>query len=48
MAAPAVASPTTLPGLFAKQIKANLKKTAKGDRGTLISAAESAISAGPR
>jgi hypothetical protein len=29
-------------------IQANLKKTAKGDRGTLISAAESAISAGPR
>jgi hypothetical protein len=29
-------------------IQANLKKTAKGDRGTLISAAESAIGAGPR
>jgi hypothetical protein len=29
-------------------IQANLKKTAKGDRSTLISAAESAISAGPR
>lgn len=29
-------------------IQANLKKTAKGDRGTLIRAAESAISAGPR
>jgi hypothetical protein len=29
-------------------IQANLKKTAKGDRGTLIAAAESAISAGPR
>jgi hypothetical protein len=29
-------------------IQANLKKTARGDRGTLISAAESAISAGPR
>ena len=29
-------------------IQANLTKTAKGDRGTLISAAESAISAGPR
>jgi hypothetical protein len=29
-------------------IQANLKKTAKGDRGTLISAAEAAISAGPR
>jgi hypothetical protein len=29
-------------------IQANLKKTTKGDRGTLISAAESAISAGPR
>jgi hypothetical protein len=29
-------------------IQANLKKTAKGDRATLIGAAESAISAGPR
>ena len=29
-------------------IQANLKKTAKGDRTTLIGAAESAISAGPR
>jgi hypothetical protein len=29
-------------------IQANLKKTAKGDRATLISTAESAISAGPR
>jgi hypothetical protein len=29
-------------------IQANLKKTAKGDRGTLISAAEAAISTGPR
>jgi hypothetical protein len=29
-------------------IQANLKKTAKGDRATLIRAAESAISAGPR
>jgi hypothetical protein len=29
-------------------IQANLKKTTKGDRGTMISAAESAISAGPR
>jgi hypothetical protein len=29
-------------------IQANLKKTAKGDRGTLISAAESAIRAGAR
>jgi hypothetical protein len=29
-------------------LQANLKKTAKGDRGTLISAAEPAITAGPR
>jgi hypothetical protein len=29
-------------------IQANLTKTAKGDRGTLISAAESAIAAGAR
>jgi hypothetical protein len=29
-------------------IQANLKKTANGDRGALISAAESAITAGPR
>jgi hypothetical protein len=29
-------------------IQANLKKTAKGDRETLISAAEAAISSGPR
>jgi hypothetical protein len=29
-------------------IQANLKKTAKGDRATLIGAAEAAISAGPR
>jgi hypothetical protein len=29
-------------------IQANLKKTAKGDRATLIGAAESAIGAGPR
>ena len=28
--------------------QANLKKTAKGDRATMIAAAESAISAGPR
>jgi hypothetical protein len=29
-------------------IQANLKKTAKGDRATLIGAAEAAITAGPR